>query len=251
MPSLRNEGLFHEKMSAGERSPNEGPQLRLGEGVLEEVALLNLYASLQERRSRLAAGASPLPPVQPCKLRSHERLYLCQLALRIGRELTNHPHLNPLPLRERRPTPGLKRLAGCGQDCPLTCWLDGKLAGPSATVHDGHGGLQVRAADGQHRQVASPFYGTCKLPLMLGADTRLPPGLDPRLVGDVPDQHVHVLVVDVGDVVGTEAADLALGVVAASAAAPARPTSPRPAAGARLTWRASLAEGPLPGWRTR
>ncbi len=150
------------------------------------------------------------------------------------------------------PRPGLRGWPDAGR-LPSDLLVGWKLAGPSAAIHDGHGGLQLRAARRQHRQVASPFYGTCKLPLVLGADTRLPPGLDPRLVGDVPDQHVHVLVVDVGDVVGTEAADLAPGVVAASAAAPARPPSPspRPAAGARLTWRASLAEGPLPGWRTR
>ena len=95
------------------------------------------------------------------------------------------------------------------------------------------------------------FMARAKLPLMLGADTRLPPGLDPRLVGYVPDQHVHVLVVDVGDVVGAEAANLAPGVVAPPAAAPARPAPGRTTGAARSRRSSLTAMGLLPGWRAR
>ena len=188
----------------------QGAQLRFREGVLEEIAFLDLKADLQERRSRLAAGASPLPPVDPRELRCHERLA--------------DENAAGVPSPGRQP---------------------GELAGPSAAVHDGHGGLQMRAARGQHRQVARPLDGPRELPLVLGADARLPPRLDLGLIGDIPDEHVHVLVVDVGDVVGAKAAHLAPGVVAAPAA-PARP-----AAGARTWWAAGARTWWAAGARSR
>ena len=45
MPSFRREGLFHEKYSDGGLSAEQVPKLVLGEGVGEEVAVLDLSVS--------------------------------------------------------------------------------------------------------------------------------------------------------------------------------------------------------------
>ena len=192
MPILRNEGLFHEKMSAGERPP-----MRARSSASEKGSWKKSLSSISR------------PACESAALALRQELHLFHQYSRASSGATS------ASLVRMRP------------ECPDRVAQQEKLSRPSAAIHDGHGGLQMRPARGQHRQVASPLDGSRQLPLMLGADTRLPPRLYLGLVGNVPDQHVHVLVVDVGDVVGAEAAYLAPGVIPAPATASARPTPGR------------------------
>src|SRR5215207_2865202 len=111
-------------------------------------------------------------------------------------------------------------------DCPLP------IAPLRSRLEDA-GVADVLRGEGQQGQVAGALEGGAQGALVLGAGARLAARLDLAAVGDVAAQAGRFLVVDQGDLVHAELADLAPGDVAAATATARSPAAAaRPAAGA-------------------
>src|SRR5579884_1034756 len=67
---------------------------------------------------------------------------------------------------------------------------------------------QVLRGEGEEGDVSGPPEGHRQGPLVLGAGPGLPPGLDLGPLRQIPPEAVHLLVVDVGGVLGAKGTDL-------------------------------------------
>ena len=113
----------------------------------------------------------------------------------------------------------------------------------SESVQPGEAGLvadpratNVERGKWHQGQVASPMNRDAQYPLVFCADSSPPPRLDLSPVGNVAPVLVHVLVVDVFNVVNAESANLAAGSVAASGPSPA---AGRTGASSCAAWRSA------------